>query len=203
MPTNPRGKKKAESSSPKPLDESLQRFLESFEQLPVQMATAMLEQITDEDERQVAESLSSTLSAQVRELCTFVRENAVMLSAQGKVEVSRIMRISAGSSLVRSGQTLASNLTAPSHRIGLSGIFELIKKIIKALLDIFGISLPRWLDKLLDLIDEIVNQLLSIGSPQLGHTLSLKHQDYLGEMVQLERLQRECAWRFQTEESEA
>ncbi len=202
MPKTPRSKNPEETIDSAALDDVLKIFLDSFEQLAIQITNGMLELITDEDEKLVAEAFSAPLTEQVRELCSYVRDKSAGLSAQGRLEVANVVRLSAGPSLVASGSALASNLASTSARVATSGLFSLIKKIIRALLDIFNIQLPDWLWRLLDLIDELLNQFLSIGSPQLAHALSLKHQDYLAEMVQVERLQRETSWLFRAEESD-
>lgn len=53
-----------------------------------------------------------------------------------------------------------------------------------------------------ELIDEIINFILSIGSPRLANTLSRRHQDYLAELTRLEDLKRAQSWRNNNEEEE-
>jgi hypothetical protein len=60
------------------------------------------------------------------------------------------------------------------------------------LISLFG-SIPQWLDTLLTMLDEILNLLLSVGSPALASTLSHMHQDYMHELILLARLNKENA----------
>lgn len=85
---------------------------------------------------------------------------------------------------------IAQNLSSQKAKIAISDIIALIKKIIRALFEILNIRKPRWLEPLLELIDEIVNFLVSIGVLKLAHTLSRRHQDYMAELTQMKRLQR-------------
>lgn len=181
--------------------EALEKFLGLFEQIPKKLTEGLLRQATDADEKQVVEALGATLEEQVRELSSFVRESSASLSAQGREEVMRVMRVSAGGRLAEAGVAVASNLASPVARIGISNIFHLIKKIISALAEIFGFSLPRWFWPLMELIDEIVDMLLSAGMLRIAPTLAQNHQATLGQLAQLARLQRESSWRFATTEN--
>ena len=95
--------------------------------------------------------------------------------------------------LVENGMRVAQNLTTQTAKITLSDIISLIKKIIDKLAVIFGFTLPKWFWPLMELIDEIINFLLSLGLIKLANTLSRRHQDFMSEMTHLKRLQREVA----------
>jgi len=181
--------------------EALEQFLGLFEQLPARLIEGLLRQTSDADEKQVVEALGATLGEQVRELSSFVRESSAGLSAQGREEVMRVMRVSAGRTLAEAGVTVTSNLASPVARIGISNIFHLIKKVLSALAEIFGFSLPRWFWPLMELIDEIVDMLLSAGMLRVAPILAQNHQATLGQLAQLARLQRESSWRFATAEN--
>jgi len=182
----------------------MQQFLNLFEQLPAGITEA-LRVAVDNDERPAVEALGAALGEQVRELSTFVRESATNLSAQGRLDVARVMRLTAGTTLANSGLGLTSDLATPGARLGISEIFDLIKKIIRLLLKILkklGISVPWWVEDLLELINEVKNAFLSRGMPRLAPTLSQNHQNMLAELAQLERLQQASSWRFAVEENE-
>lgn len=185
--------------------EALRQFLNLFEQLPAGITEALLRVAVDDEEKPVVEALGAALGEQVRELSTFVRESATNLSAQGRLDVARVMRWTAGATLAKSGLGLTSDLATPAARLGISEIFDLIKKIIRMLLKILkklGISVPWWVEDLLELINEIKNAFLSRGMPRLAPIFSQNHQNMLAELTQLERLQRESSWRFASEENE-
>jgi hypothetical protein len=174
----------------------LESFLAAFSQLPQKVVDSMLAQSGDEDQKTVITAYGDVLIEQVAQLCNYVRAATPKLSAQGQVEVDTFLRLSAANTLLRSANSVASNLASPSSRIGISSIFHEIKKIVRKLLEIFGITLPKWLDGLLNLIDEILDWLVSVGILHLASTLSRSHQNYLAELALLSRLERESAWRY-------
>jgi hypothetical protein len=169
----------------------LSEFLRGLVQLPKVMVDGMLNQAESEDEREVIRTLGNTLSNQFSELTVYIRERSGKLSAQQRQESEQVLRLSSAGSLIASGSSLAANLAPQVAKIGLVGIIREIKKIIRMLLEAFGIKIPKWLDILLTLIDELVDLFFSTGSPSLASTLSKMEQDYLAELTQLARLQRE------------
>jgi hypothetical protein len=171
-------------------DDFLSRFLGDLEKLPRTIAEGMLRQTEDEDERMVIRSFATPLENQLSELAGFIRDRGRRVSAQQVQEASRVLRLSSAVTLVESGFGLAANLASPIARIALVEIVQLVKKVIKQLLPALGMSPPGWLNTLLDLIDEVLNHLLSVGSPQLASILSRMERDYLAELTQLSRLQR-------------
>lgn len=177
-------------------ENNLESFLAAFAQLPQQVVDGMLLQSADEDQKTVIKAFGDVLIEQVTELSSYLRSTSSKISAQARIEVDTFLRLSAVNTLLRSARTVATNLASSSAKMSISGIFQEIKKIIEALLGIFGITLPKWVDALLVLIDEIVDWLLSGGSTHLAAALSRAHQNYLGELVQLARLEREHSWRY-------
>lgn len=175
----------------------LSPFLRDLEKLPGIMVEGMLNQAENEDEKVVLRALGGTLQSQFSELVGFIRERGGRLSAQQKQESDQVLRLSSAGSLIASGSGLSANLGTQVAKIGLAGIIKEIKKIVPMLLEAFGIKIPKWLDALLTVIDELVNLFLSTGSPGLAGILSRMEQDYLKELGDLARLQRER--RLQTE----
>jgi len=112
------------------------------------------------------------------------------------------LRLSAANTLAESGLHIAQNLSSQKAKIGISDIIKLIKKIILKLFDVFKIPTPRWLVPLLDLIDEIVDFLVSIGVLKMAHALSVRHQDYMAELTHMKRLQKATMLGNQAEEDE-
>lgn len=180
----------------------LSKFLGDLAQFPKIMVDGMLNQAENEDEKVVIQSLGGTLTSQFSELAGFIRERGGRLSVQQRQESEQVLRLSSAESLIASGSSLAINLAPQVAKIGLVGIVMEIKKIIKMLLEAFGIKIPKWLEVLLLLIDEIVKLLFSTGSPSLASTLSRMEQDYLAELTQLARLQRENELRAELDNEE-
>ena len=182
--------------------DDLTQFLQSLPGFAARIEKGMLAHSDDEDAANVITAYSAAFKQQVTELSGYVQERAGKASQQARSEAARIMKLTSGNVLVERGLGISDNLASPTSRISISGIFELIKKILKAILAIFNITLPRWLDKLLELLDEILNFLLSAGQPRLANVLSRQHQDFLSEQTQLARLERESAWRYEARDEE-
>jgi len=150
----------------------LSKFLGEFEQLPKLMLEGMLQQAETEDEKEVLRALGGTLATQFSEVTGYIRERSGRLSAQQQQETEQVLRLTAAGSLVASGSRLAINLAPQVAKIGLVGIVMEIKKIIRMLLEAFGIKLPKWLEFLFLVIDQLMNLFTSTGSPSLATTLS-------------------------------
>jgi len=180
----------------------LSKFLGDLAQLPKIMVDGMLKQADSEDEKEVIRALGGTLNSQFSELTVYIRERAGKLSVQQKQESEQVLRLSSAGSLIANGSSLAANLTSQVAKIGLVGIVMEIKKIIRMLLEAFGIKIPKWLEVLFLLIDEIVKLFFSTGSPSLASILSRMEQDYLAELTQVSRLQRENDLRSELDNEE-
>lgn len=185
-------------ATPEPTDPAseLKRFLDAFTALPASIEQGMLDQADNEDEKAFTLAFSTPLKEQVAQLSEFVEVSSRGISRKATADVADVLRISAANTLVRQAHGIAENLSAESARIGICALFEMIKKVIRALLEIFGISLPKWLDKLLELIDEIICWLASGGNLKSHGDLSRVHQDYLADLTQLARLERESQWKY-------
>jgi hypothetical protein len=200
MATNKAGKSK-DTANQGPLSE-LDKFLAKFVELTSQVPKGMLAQTTDADEIELIAAYAGPLNEQVAQLSEYLRQKSRGASKHTLEEAGMILRLMAADSLTESGLRVARSLSSQKAKIGLSDIIALIKKIIRALAKIFNIALPDWFEPLLELIDEIINFLLSIGVLKLASTLSKRHQDYMAELTHLERLQRASAWRNQNAEEE-
>lgn len=200
MAADKTGKGKS-SSNQDPL-QALDRFLTKFVDLTAQVPKGMLAQTTDADEIALIAAYATPLNEQVVQLCDYLKQRAKGASNQAIEEIGTILRLTAADALTDSGLRVARSLSSQKAKIGLSDIIDLIKKIIRVLAKIFHINLPDWFEPLLELIDEIINFLLSIGVIKLASTLSKRHQDYMAELTHLERLQKASAWRNQNGEEE-
>jgi hypothetical protein len=104
--------------------------------------------------------------------------------------IEQILKVSSGVTLVKDAKLLSQNVGSTISRIGISDIIHQIKKIIRIILvDILGLD-PGAVDFWLEVLDELINILLSIGSFRLANTLSKMHQNYLAELTQFEKLKK-------------
>ena len=181
----------------------LNQFLDGFVDLTSELLRGMTAQSKDADERDIISACAKPLNEQVSRLSEFIRTNAQNISAQKLVELGYILRLNAAGDLVESGKAISLNLSSTVAKIAIGDIIGLIKKIIDAIVElILRLKPPKWLEQLKELIDEFIHLILSLGSPELAHTMSRRHQDYLAELTRLEILRRAQSWRNGDEEEE-
>jgi hypothetical protein len=166
----------------------LEQFLGEFEKVPALVVEGMVRQTDNEDERTVIRSFGGVLQNQIQELCTYVRARRPALTPQQEQEVAQVLRLTSAVPLATSTVAVARSLPSSAARIGLLWIVQEIKKIIRVLWHILFGHMPHWLDELLNLINEILKDILSVGDTRLADTLSQMEQNYLAELTQLARL---------------
>jgi len=175
---------------------SLGEFLEALKKLPASVEKGMLSVVQDDDEAAVVSAYAAPLKKQVAELCDYISEKASGASRRATSEVADVLRIGSAMTLVAQANSLSANPAADSARFGIAGLFDMIKKVLMSILEIFGIKLPSWLISIFDLINEIARWLLSGGNSRLQGELSKSNQNYLAELTQLARLKRESQWKY-------
>ena len=175
----------------------LEVFLNGFQELIKAATERSLELATDEDEKNVIKPFSLTLVNQATELNNFIRASTKKISKQQSSEIDKLLSVTSGVSLVESAKGILPSLGSVVGKLGFSRIVEMIKKIIRAIFDLLPIKLPKWIDSLIDLIDEILNSILSVGSSKLATMLSVQEQNYLAELTELAKLQQANLFKYQ------
>lgn len=181
---------------------TLEDFLSEFEQLTSKITEEAYKQANDEDEKAVIKSFSPALVNQVTELNNFIRENSAKSSRQQKSQVEQALKVTSGVSLVQHAKGIFPSLGSVVGKLGISRFIKEIKKVFRIILDLLGISLPKWLDGLLNIIDEIFDAIFSAGSAKMASTLSVQEQNYLSELTQLAKLQQANQFKYQDDEDE-
>jgi len=180
----------------------LNEFLQIFEQIPSEIVKSLLRVTVDEDEKNVINAFAPTLQGQFKELSLYITDISTKASKQNVVEVDRFLKVSSAVSLANNLKIAMPSIGSVIGKLGISGIIMEIKKIIYAILDILGITLPKWLDKLINLIDEIIHDLFGGASLSLRNTLSHMEQNYLAELTLLSRLEKANEDKFTNKERE-
>jgi hypothetical protein len=178
-------------------DGQLEMFLSEFKELTIQTTKEALKLANDEDEKAVIEAFSPTLINQVTELNNFLLENSSRSSRQQIMEVEQVLKVTSGISLANNAKSIFPSLGSIIGKLGLSRIIKEIKKIVRAILEAFGIKLPKWIDALLNIIDEIFDAIFGAGSSKLATILSIQEQNYLAELTQLAKLQQANQFKYQ------
>jgi hypothetical protein len=180
----------------------LEQFLTEFESLVTGISEEALKNATDEDEKAVIQSFTPSLNNQIFELNQYIRESSKKSSRQQKRNVDEVLKVSSGLSLAKNAKGIFPSIGSLVGKLGLDRIIKEIKKIIYAILDIIGIKLPKWLDKIINLIDEIIAFILSGGSSKMMTTFSIQEQNYLAELAQLAKLEQAHQFKYQEDEDE-
>ena len=180
----------------------LEQFLSEFETLVSGITEHALKNAEDEDEKAVIQSFAPSLNNQIFELNQFIRESAKKSSKQQERDVLEVLKISSGVSLAKNAKGMFPSIGSLVGKLGIDRIIKEIKKIIYAILDMIGIKLPKWLDKIINLIDEIIAFILSGGSSKMMTTFSIQEQNYLNELTQLAKLEQAHQFKFQEDEDE-
>ena len=178
-----------------PAAPSLAIFLGASVDLIALVAEAMRALTREPSDQVVIAAFAGPLTIQVASIRDYLLALAADAPAPVLAQVEALLGRTAAISLTESARLVAANLSLPTTKIAFGDLFEMIKKIILALLDIFGINLGDWVTKLLDLIDEILNFLLSLGSPGLARTLSERQRDAMENLTKLAYLETAIAAR--------
>ena len=172
-----------------PSSDLLAPFLAQVRELPGTMLKGSLPHAANDDERRLMDQLAGVFTAQINELTSYVEGLSRKAGSAQTADAQQFLRLAAAGPLASSGMSVAGDLASPVARIGLGGIIQEIKKILKVLVEIFNIHLPSWFWSLVNLIDEILNKFLGIGSPSTSRILSEAEQGFLAEMAGVVRLE--------------
>lgn len=179
--------------------ELLNQFAQRLLELPNALIEGILAATDNEDEKAIIRAYATALNVQFNEISQLLIESGERAPLQSQAEVERFIRVSAALDLVEGAKAIAGNIASTAGRIGLFGIFQEIKKIIKFILEL--LNLPPWLNDLILLLDQIVKNMLGLGSRSMAETLSRMEQNFLAELSELATLKREESYLFdQTDE---
>ncbi|TFW14994.1 hypothetical protein E4L96_18465 [Massilia arenosa] len=178
-------------------------FLASVRNLPSAVGQGLSAAATD-DEQRILDTIIPVLDQQLSALTFLLGQEAERMSPAQAVQTTLLLNVTAAQPLAQSAIAIAGDLQQPVAKLSLSDIVHLIKKVVKALADIFGISLPGIILRGIDLIDELINGALGVGAPDVGVALMQRHRLQMAEQVELERLEEANQWRLRaTQEGSA
>jgi len=164
----------------------LNDFLKELETIPVQLTDALLNNATDEDEKNIISSLAPTLKIQFQEISNSITESSKKFTRQEIANTEQFLKTSAASSITKSFKLALPSIGSLFGKLGLQEIIFAIKKIIRALFR----NMPAWLNTLLDIIDEIINMLFGKDSSKTKNMLSMAEQNFLKEITLVARLNK-------------
>lgn len=162
----------------------LKNFTKEIEALPGLLIEALIKNAGDEDEKHIINSLSETLKSQFAELSNSISDLTRKSTKQESVEIEQLLKSSAALDVTKSFKLALPSIGSLFGKLGLQEIIFAIKKIIRALFK----KLPKWLDTVLNIIDEIINLLLGGSSSKTKNILSMAEQNFLKEITLVDKL---------------
>jgi len=165
-------------------------FLKQMEAMPAEIIDHLSRVAQDEDEKNVISMFAPAFRNQFKELAGFMNEHSARASKQGMADVEQFLKVASPHLLMSNMKLALPSLGSIIGKFGIDGIVKEIKKIILEVLDLLGITVPKWISTIITLIDEILNDLLGGGSAKMKLALSGLERGYLGELTQLARLKK-------------
>lgn len=160
-------------------------FTKEVEGIPQLITDALIKNANNEDEKNIITSLTPTLKNQFLEISNSIKGFKDKLSFQETSDVEQLLKASAAGEVTKSLKLALPSIGSLFGKLGIQEIIFAIKKLIRA---IFGEKLPKWLDTVLNVIDEILNMLFGGDSPKVKNLLSMAEQNFLKEITLVTKL---------------
>jgi hypothetical protein len=196
----------------------LEPFLRGVENFVVQISELAAKASPEGEHQVLIQSTGESLVGQTAKLSAFARETATRLSAPQRLELDRFLRVQDGEAIAGRGVQIAQQ-QLKGGIVGklihwLAQHFKEIKKILKEILqiifDLLHIPWPAWLDKIMLIIDELLDLILSLVGDVFGidfgrtaRELSEQEVNFLREMAALESMRAVRAGRKSSTQEDA
>lgn len=167
-----------------------QEFFVGFQQIPNDILGALLKISNDEDERTIISSLQPTLLNQFKEVSLNATQLFEKAPKQTLTEVEKVLKISSANSVLKSLKQSLPSIGSLIGKLGINEIVHAVKKIIRKIFELLNKEMPKWLDAIFIIIDEIFNMLFGGTSAKLKNLFSLSEQNFLSELTHLTRLEK-------------
>lgn len=167
----------------------IESFFDDFGTFFSELTDSLVAKAEDEDEKAVIREGAGPVPAQIKEIGAYVSARSTKASRQQISEAEMALKISNPSALFKSGKGLFGSIGSILGNLGLGRILQEIKKIIRLIFDAFGWKVPKWLDVILLIIDQLANLILGTKSPKMASLLSEAEVNYLNELEATVRLQ--------------
>jgi len=158
---------------------ALDSFLASVDRFTSTIAAQALAAVGESEDRLLIQSTGESFVAQTRKLTDFLREAAPTAGPAQRQELDQFLKVQDGEALVaRALQVNAQTLSAGGSAVSmgylswLNEIMLTLKKFLREIFDIFFGGMPKWLDALLTIIDELLNLLKSLLGGRFGLKMS-------------------------------
>lgn len=168
----------------------LAAFLEGFGDLIPRFAESMRVLHPDPNDRVVIAAFEAPLVVQVNSLRDYLLSVAAPAAPAVLAEVDLFLERMAATQLTQAARQVATNPATPMARVAFRDLFEIIKKIIKRILKLIGITVAPWIITFLEILDELVDMLSSLGVFGLTRTMNQRHRDTMENLTKLAYLEK-------------
>lgn len=186
---------------------SLESFLSSFEWFAAEVSKLAVDSAPEGSEQDLLVSTGGSLLGQTQRLTQFTIAKHALLSKNQQAEVAELLGVMNGEEFARETIATAQQIMARAPRGALLNKFlhwlgqnfKELKKIILELLhfifDLLGISWPNWLDRLIQILDQFLDLLLTLLGDlfgldfgQIAASLSQQEVNFTRELTAFEVL---------------
>ena len=191
-------------------DDPLESLLASVDNFVERISALSVEAAPKGEGQILIQSTGESLVGQTGKLTAFIRETSGRLSGAQRIELDRFLRVQDGEALAGRGVEVTQRVLAGGvlgkliHWIAqhLQQLKKILKEILHFIFELLNIPYPKWLDRILEILDEVLNLLLSLLAEVFGidfgvasRQLSNREVDFLHEMAAFETMRAAQAGR--------
>lgn len=160
----------------KPTEDLLQAFLGSFENFVTEISAESVKAAPQGEAQILIQSTGESLVGQINKITAYVRETAERLSAPQRMELDRFLQVQDGVAYANRGVAVTRQVMKGGiigkllHWLAqhLKELKKIISEILHFILDLLHIPYPDWFDRLLQILDQFLDLLLSLLSEVFG-----------------------------------
>ncbi|MDP1748784.1 MAG: hypothetical protein Q8L22_04955 [Reyranella sp.] len=154
----------------------LESFLSAFENFAREISAECALAAPKGEQQILIQSTGESFVGQTTKVLAFVRETAGRLSAVQRIELDRFLQVQDGEAYAGRGVAVTKQLLR-SGVIGrllhwlsqhLKELKKILSEIVHFILDLLHIPFPDWFDRLLQVLDQFLDLLLSLLSEVFG-----------------------------------
>lgn len=219
MPKSPQPQPPREAEPARTGDgDMLESFLLSVENFVGQISASAAQAAPQGEHQILIGSAGESLVGQTGKLTAFVRETATRLSGPQRVEFNRFLGVQDGEAIAKRAVAVAQQQMREGvvgklvHWLSqhLKELKKIFMEVLHFIFDLLHIPMPGWLDRLLQIMDEFLDLLLSLLGDVFGidfgrtaRELSEQEVNFLRETAALESLKAARAGRRLSAQDEA
>ena len=195
-------KKRVDGEPSRPGERNLlESFLLSVENFVSQISAESIKAAAKGEQQVLIESTGESLIGQTGKLTAFIRETSGRLSTAQRVELDKFLQVQDGEASANRAVEVTRKLLAKGilgnlvHWISqhLKELKKILEEILQFIFDLLHIPYPDWIHRILEIIDEFLDLLLSLLADVFGldfgftaRQLSEQEVNFLHELAAFE-----------------